>query len=206
MATIGALSTYTLPKPRTEGEASLEHSLLRRRSMRDYVDSRLTLEETGQLLWAAQGITAEGGLRTAPSAGALYPLEIYLTAGNVQQLPAGLYHYRPESHELALAKSGDLRRQLAEAALDQDCVRACAAIILFTADYARTSRKYGPRASRYVHIEIGHAAQNVCLQATALDLGTVTVGAFRDETVTRITEIPAAHKPIYLVTVGRPLR
>jgi SagB-type dehydrogenase family enzyme len=162
---------YTLPSPRTKGSVSLELCLLRRRPIRTYRRASLTLAEVGQLLWAAQGITADGYLRTAPSAGALYPLEVYVVVG-------GLYHYRPDRHHLVLAKSGDLRSQLAQAALAQDCVRDGAITILFAAVYARTSVKYGQRAPRYVHMEAGHAAENVCLQATAMGLGTVTWAHF----------------------------
>jgi len=171
--------------------------------VRDYRTAALTVGEVGQLLWAAQGITAKGGFRTAPSAGALYPLEVYLVVGNVDGLPAGVYRYCPDQHELVLSKSGDLRQELAEAALGQDCVRDGAVTIMLAAVYARATGKYGQRGLRYVHIEVGHAAQNVCLQATTLGLGTVTVGAFRDEDVKRLTEITEAHDALYLIPVGR---
>lgn len=196
-------AALALPLPRTKGEISLEQCLLRRRSVRSYSNTALSLAQISQLLWAAQGITAEDYLRTAPSAGALYPLELYLVAGNVDGVSPGLYHYRPEQHELVLVKPGHLQRRLAQAALGQDCVANAAAIILFTAVYARTSGKYGRRATRYVHIEIGHAAQNVCLQATALGLGTVTVGAFEDEEVKRVAALPESYEPVYLMPVGR---
>ena len=186
-----------------QGEFSLEHCLHQRRSVRNYRTAALTVGEVGQLLWAAQGITANGGLRTAPSAGALYPLDVYLVAGNVDGLPAGVYRYYPDQHELVLAKSGDLRQELAEAALGQACVRDSAVTIMFAAVYARATGKYGQRGLRYVHIEVGHAAQNVCLQATTLGLGAVTVGAFKDEDVKRLTEITEAHDVVYLISVGR---
>jgi len=127
---------------------------------------------------------------------------MYLAAGNVQGVSPGLYHYRPEQHELILVRAGDLRRELARAALGQDCVANAAAIILFAAVYARTSGKYGKRAARYVHMEAGHAAQNVCLQAAALGLGTVTVGAFEDDEVKRIAKLPEAQEPTYLMPIG----
>lgn len=195
--------SYALPQPRTKGSVSLERCLLQRRSVRAYRRAPLTLAETGQLLWAAQGITAGGYLRTAPSAGALYPLEVYLVAGEVENLPPGLYHYRPARHDLLPAKSGDLRSQLAQAALEQDCVRDGAITMVFAAVYARTRAKYGQRAERYVHMEAGHAAENVCLEATALGLGAVTVGAFRDERVKQIAGLPNAQQPVYLIPVGR---
>lgn len=198
-----AQENVTLPPPRTKGEISLEGCLLTRRSVRSYRNSALSLVDISQLLWAAQGITAEGHLRTAPSAGALYPLELYLLAGNVDGLAPGAYSYRPERHELILLRSCDLRRDLAQAALRQDCVANGVATILFAAVYARTSAKYGQRAERYVHIEIGHAAQNVFLQATALGLGTVTVGAFDDDEVKRVAGLPKAHDPVYMMPIGR---
>jgi len=203
MAKTDVVSTYKLPKPCIQGEFSLEHCLHQRRSVRDYRTAALTVGEVGQLLWAAQGITANGGLRTAPSAGALYPLDVYLVAGNVDGLPAGVYRYYSDQHELVLAKSGDLRQDLAEAALGQDCVRDSAVTIMFAAVYARATGKYGQRGLRYVHIEVGHAAQNVCLQATTLGLGAVTVGAFKDEDVKRLTEITEEHDAVYLIPVGR---
>jgi SagB-type dehydrogenase family enzyme len=196
-------STYALPRPRTKSDVPLEQCLLERRSVRSYRNAPLTLGEVGQLLWAAQGITAEGRLRTAPSAGALYPLEVYLVAGKVDGIPAGLYHYRPGRHELVLSRLGDLTRDLARAALEQDCIRESAVSILFTAVYARTTGKYGQRGQRYVYMEAGHAAQNVCLQATALGLGTVTVGAFRDGEIKQVAGLPEVHEPVYLMAVGR---
>jgi len=195
-------TALALPRPRTKGDVSLEHCLLKRRSVRSYKNAAVSLADISQLLWSAQGITAEGYLRTAPSAGALYPLEMYLAAGNVQGVSPGLYYYRPEQHELVLVRAGDLRRELARAALGQDCVVNAAAIILFAAVYARTSGKYGKRAARYVHMEAGHAAQNVCLQAAALGLGTVTVGAFEDDEVKRIAKLPEAQEPTYLMPIG----
>lgn len=198
-----AVAALALPEPSIKSEASLEHCLLKRRSIRSYTNATLSLADISQLLWAAQGITAEGYLRTAPSAGALYPLEMYLVAGNVAGIAPGVYHYQPSRHELVLVKAGDFRRELARAALGQDCVASGTVTILFAAVYARTSAKYGQRATRYVHMEAGHAAQNVCLQATALGLGTVTIGAFVDDEVKRVVALPDTHDPIYMLPVGR---
>ena len=164
-----------LPDPRLKGEISLEETLFQRRSVRDYAPESLRLEEVSQLLWAAQGKTSDWGGRTAPSAGALYPLETYLVVGKVENLPPGVYKYRPEKHELVKLRDGDVREQLAAAAVDQACVREGSISIIIAAVYDRTMVKYGERGVRYVHMEAGHAAQNICLQATALDLGTVTV-------------------------------
>lgn len=193
-----------LPPPRLAGEQSLESVLDARRSIRAYRDAPLSLEEVSQLLWAAQGVTDEDGGRTAPSAGALYPLEVYLVAGNVTSLEAGVYHYRPRDHAIARHAEGDMRARLARAALSQECVRDGAAVLVFAAVYARTEGKYGERAARYVHMEAGHAAQNVCLQATALGLGAVPVGAFDDDAVHKALALPSAERALYLVPVGKP--
>jgi SagB-type dehydrogenase family enzyme len=192
-----------LPEPRQDGTMSLEAALRKRRSVREYASGALTLGEVSQLLWAAQGITDPQGLRTAPSAGALYPLEVYLVANRVQELRAGVYHYRPRGNELDLLNEGDVHDLTAAAALGQECVRDAAAVLVFTAVYERTTHKYGQRGIRYVHMEAGHAAQNVCLQAVALGLGAVTVGAFEDRLVKRLPGFPAAEEPLYLLPVGR---
>jgi SagB-type dehydrogenase family enzyme len=169
-----------------EGEVSLEETLAARRSIRDYTGDALHLEEVSQLLWAAQGITSDWGGRTAPSAGALYPLEVYLVAGEVEGLASGVYKYDPEEHELSVVREGDVREELARVALGQGPVREAAIDIVIAAVYERTVRKYGDRAERYVHMEAGHAGQNVYLQATALGLGTVTIGAFQDVRVQEV--------------------
>lgn len=196
-------ATLVLPAPRLVGRQSLESALDTRRSIRDYSGTPLSLEEVSQLLWAAQGVTEPEGGRTAPSAGALYPLEVYFVAGNVSSLDAGVYHYRPQDHTISVQSEGDMRARLARAALRQECVRDAAAVLVFTAVYARTKGKYGERGTRYVHIEVGHAAQNVCLQATTLGLGSVTVGAFDDDAVRKTLRLPSAERVLYLVAVGK---
>lgn len=192
-----------LPPPRLDSEFSIEKALLLRRSVREYTGDPLTLDEVSQLLWAAQGITDPRGFRTAPSAGGLYPLEIYLVAGDVENLEAGVYKYRPLGHELVKIRSGDLREALCAAALGQTWVKEAAINILIMGVYERTTVKYGDRGIRYVHMEAGHAAQNVCLQATALNLGTVTVGAFQDDQVQQVLMAPDNEKPLYVMPVGR---
>jgi len=192
-----------LPEVRVQSDASLEETLLDRRSIREYADEALILEEVSQLLWAAQGITVEWGGRTAPSAGALYPLEVYLVAGRVENLAPGVYKYKPDGHELVKVKDQDIRGKLAEAALDQKCVKDGAIDIVIAAVYERTTAKYGDRGVRYVHMEAGHAAQNIYLQATALDLGMVTVGAFNDERVKEIVDMPENEAPLYVIPVGK---
>jgi SagB-type dehydrogenase family enzyme len=197
------MKTVSLPAPRYDSDISLEQSLMRRRSVRSYTGEPLALTEVSQLLWAAQGITDEAGLRTAPSAGGLYPLEVYLVSVDVANLDPGIYHYNPEAHELEQLVQGDMRDELADASLSQSCVREGAASLIITAVYERTTGKYGERGIRYVYIEAGHAAQNVCLQATAMGLGLVTVGAFDDEQITGLLGLPADESPLYVIPFGR---
>lgn len=192
-----------LPQPRFNSSVSLEETLLYRRSIREYANEALTLEEVSQLLWAAQGVTTEWGGRTAPSAGALYPLEVYMAVGNVENLAPGVYKYNPERHELTRLSNTDVREELAEGSLGQTSVKEGAIDIVIAAVYERTTKKYGDRGVRYVHIEAGHAAQNICLQAIALDLGLVTVGAFYDEQVKEIIGMPENETPLYVIPVGR---
>ena len=192
-----------LPEPQHDNEVSIEQSMLQRRSIRSYTGEPLTLGEVSQLLWAAQGITDARGHRTAPSAGALYPLEVYLVVGDVENLAPGVYEYEPKEHELVLLMDGDKRRELASAALGQSSVATGAVDVVITAVYKRTTVKYGERGIRYIHIEVGHAAQNLVLQATAMKLGAVTVGAFSDEGVADVLNLPADETPLYIIPVGR---
>ena len=193
-----------LPEPSFEGKVPVERALALRRSVREFASEPLSLSAASQLLWAAQGVTEPGGGRTAPSAGALYPLEVYLVAGAVTDLPPGGYHYEPRRHRLVLSAKGDRRAGVAEAALDQDWVAEAPAILVLAAVQQRTARKYGARAARYVHIEVGHAAQNVYLQALALGLGTTVVGAYRDDPLADLLELPRQAKPLALLPVGVP--
>jgi len=193
-----------LPEPKYDSSVSIEQALLERRSVRAYKDAPLTLTEVAQLLWSAQGITgSKRGYRTAPSAGALFPLEVYAVIGNVEGIAEGVYKYKPDEHELTKVREGDMRDKLAAAALRQTCVREGAIAIVFSAVYERTTRKYGDRGVRYVHMEVGHAAQNVCLQAVSLNLGTVVVGAFRDDEVSKILNLPDEEQPLYILPVGK---
>lgn len=195
--------TIPLPPPTLSGSVSLEEALSKRRSIRSYSDMPLSLNEISQLLWAAQGITESWGGRTAPSAGGLYPLEVYLAAGNVDKLASGEYKYIPEGHKIELIKEGDIRSGLAKAALDQSWVREGSVVIVIAGVYQRTTQKYGDRGIRYVDMEAGHAAQNVCLQATALGLGAVTVGAFYDDQVGNVLGSLKEETPLYLIPVGK---
>jgi len=192
-----------LPPVKSKGEVSLEEAIQLRRSVREFGGGTLGLEDISQLLWAAQGISARGGFRTAPSAGALYPLELYVVAGRVDGLSAGVYRYQPETHELVHMTSDDLRRPLASAALGQSWVRRAPAVLVIASVYKRTTGKYGQRGRRYAHIEVGHAAQNIYLQAAARGLGTVLVGAFDDSEVQDVLGLPPDHEPLGLMPVGR---
>jgi SagB-type dehydrogenase family enzyme len=192
-----------LPTPLYDSQTSLEEALLERRSVRSYADESLTLAEVSQLLWAAQGVTSSSGGRTAPSAGALYPLEVYLLAGEVRELPAGIYHYTPGKHILTFMSEGDHRQALYEATLSQSAVKDAAAVILITAIYERTTAKYGERGKQYVHMEVGSVAQNVYLQAVALELGTVFIGTFHDDQVKRILHLSKDETPLGIMPVGR---
>jgi SagB-type dehydrogenase family enzyme len=191
-----------LPPPSLKGMVSLEESLFQRRSIREFSSDPLKLEDISQLLWSAQGITQDAGRRTAPSAGGLYPLEVYLVAGNVRDLDPGVYKYLPEGHEIILINNSDLRAPLAASALGQSPVKDGAINIVISAVYARSTPRYGDRGIRYVHLEAGHAAQNVCLQAAALDLGAVTVGAFEDIQIKNLLGLPEEENPLYIIPVG----
>jgi SagB-type dehydrogenase family enzyme len=195
-----------LPEPHRSGEVSLESVLARRRSVREYAAAPVPIAAVAQLLWAAQGITDAEGLRTAPSAGALHPLETYLVAGAVVDLAPGVYDYDPRPHRLQPRAPGDLRRALGDAAFEQDWLAEAPAVIALGAVPERSQCKYGRRALRYVHMEAGHAAQNVCLQAVALSLASVVVGAFRDRAVHELLGLPPEVQPLLLLPVGVPVR
>ncbi|MDI6687659.1 MAG: SagB/ThcOx family dehydrogenase [Desulfobacterales bacterium] len=192
-----------LPAPRFDGNIPVETALSKRRSVRSYAAEALTLAEVSQLLWSAQGITDSRGFRTAPSAGALYPLELYIVAGMVRGIPAGIYKYRPHTHELSKILDGDLRAQLCGAALNQSSVKQAPLVFVFCAVHERITGKYGNRSIQYVYMEVGHASQNVCLQAVSLDLWTLTIGAFYDDRVKTVINAMADEHPLYIMTIGR---
>ncbi len=193
-----------LPQPRFSSDVSVEEALLKRRSVREYKDEPLTIAEISQILWSAQGITERRmGFRTAPSAGALYPLEVYIVIGKVKDLVPGVYKYRPESHDIVLISSGDKRIDLYRVSLMQDCIKNAPVVLVISAIFERTTRKYGERGIRYVYMEAGHSAQNVYLQCESLGLGTVVVGAFDDEGVRRVLNLGKGETPLYLIPVGK---
>jgi SagB-type dehydrogenase family enzyme len=190
-----------LPEPKFSSKTSVEEALLKRRSVRDYKEDSLTLEQISQLLWAAQGVTEKWGGRTAPSAGALYPLEIYLVVGKVRELKPGLYQYDPEKQTISQKKEGDLREKLTEASLGQDEILRAPATVVITAVYERTQKKYHQRGVQYVHMEVGSAGENIYLQAESLGLGTVFIGAFEDEEVKEVLGI--SEEPLGIMPVGK---
>ena len=203
MSSSNLQETIRLPEPRYDGSVSVEYALLTRRSIRKFRNEPLDLSDISQLLWAAQGITTPRGYRTAPSAGALYPLESYVVVGNVNDLAVGIYKYLYHDHALVQTVAGDKRTKLSQAALSQGSIARAPAVLLFCAVYGRITGKYGDRGIQYTFMEIGHAAQNVCLQAVAMGMGTVVIGAFRDDEVKLIADLAADEEPTYFIPVGR---
>ena len=196
-----------LPTPDETSDVSVEEAIANRRSRREYGESALTRDELGQLLWAAQGVTERtSGFRAAPSAGALYPLEMYVIVGTpgVTDLETGLYRYRPANHELIRDELGNVQSELRVAALDQEDVEKAAVDIVMCAVDEQTTQQYGDRGrTRYVPMEAGHAGENLYLQAEALDLATVSIGAFEDDRVRDTVGIPTDQRPLYIFPVGR---
>lgn len=190
--------TLSLPEAKVFGTVSVEEALSGRRSVRDFGMQELDLEELSQLFWAAQGETdtKPWRRRTAPSAGALYPLQVYAIWKNT------LWHYLPELHAAELRAQDITQDQLAEASLGQSAIKSAPVCFILTANYGVTAAKYGERAERYVHIEIGHAGQNILLQAVALGLGGVPIGAFQDSEVKRLLKLPEEEHPLYIISVG----
>ncbi|MGB9006010.1 MAG: SagB/ThcOx family dehydrogenase [Candidatus Aminicenantales bacterium] len=210
--------TIQLPPPRQDSRMSVEKAISQRRSVREFAEGSLSLVEISQILWAAQGFTQErkdpprlwnpkyewqGGLRTAPSAGALYPMEIYLLAGNIEGLTTGVYKFVPKSHSLKKIMAGDKRSALSDAALKQAAIEKAAAVVVMAGVYERTSYKYGERAERYVVMEAGSIAENIYLQGATLGLGTVLIGAFKDEEVKKVLQMPEDERPLIIMPLGR---
>ena len=186
-----------LPKPSLKGGVSLEETISKRRSVRRYNQTELTTEQIGQLLWAAQGVTDSKGLRAAPSAGALYPLEIYVVMNDE------LFYYVPVQHKLIFRKKDKgLREKLAKAAFGQSFIEEAPVSIVISGVYERVTARYGERGVRYTYIEVGHAAENVHLEAVALGLASVPVGAFNDNAVSQLLELKEEETPLYIIPVG----
>jgi SagB-type dehydrogenase family enzyme len=210
--------TYILPSPNTTGTMSVEEALFIRRSYRNFEDKALSAEQLSQILWAAYGITKprednpdappnrpsfRGGFRTAPSAGATFPFEIYAIVGNVDGIEPGVYKYSSEKHKIVRVIDADVREELTEAALGQQMVKQAPATIFYSAIFSRATARYGDRGrERYVCMDLGHSAQNIYLQAEALGLGTCAIGAFTDSKVSRVLQLPAEEEPLYMMPIG----
>jgi len=202
-----------LPAPRFDGTVSVEAALKNRRSIRSYLETPITLADVSQLLWAAYGITMtrdnmpaflRGGFRTAPSAGGRFPLDLYLAAFNVTGLPAGIYYYKSETHQLVRLIEGDKRAEVSKAAFDQSQFKTASAAIVYSAVYERTMVKYGQRGrDRYVCMDLGHSAENVYLQAHALKIGTCAIGAFTDLWLKKAIGMTRAEEPLYIMPLGK---
>jgi SagB-type dehydrogenase family enzyme len=192
-----------LPDARRESAMSLEAALWARRSTRALARDSIALADVGQLLWAAQGVNRPDGHRTAPSAGATYPLELYVVAARVRDLPAGVYHYRSAGHQLETVSVGDRLPELVSAATHQTWQADAAVVVVFTAASERAAR-FRDRAERFVAMDAGFAAQNLYLQAAELGLGTTFAGSFQDTALVRIVGLPENHRPLGIMPVGRP--
>ncbi|MFB0526383.1 MAG: SagB/ThcOx family dehydrogenase [bacterium] len=189
-----------LPRPRITGKMSLEEAIIDRQSVRSFSEQELSPEEISQLLWAAYGQrdvdSTTGASKTVPSAGALYPMEIYIVS------PNGVFHYFPSSHSLKEISDEDLRSALSGAALWQEAIAQAAVNFVIACVYDRICWKYGERGMRYAHIEAGHIAQNIHLQAVSLGLGSVPIGAFSDTAVQKVLYLPKDNIPLYIIPVG----
>ncbi len=214
---VGKSRSIELPAPRFDGSVSIEKCLRERRSVRAFKRKRSTLSVVSQLVWAAQGVTEpmdapagwswgpwQGGKRTAPSAGATYPLELFVVVGDAEGMTPGVYQYRPLEHRLEEVASGDRRAALASAASGQEWIAQAPVVFVVGAVPERTEMKYGTRSARYIHVEAGHAVMNICLQAVALGLGSTVVGAFQDESVKKLMGMSKDVIPLLVVPVGTP--
>jgi SagB-type dehydrogenase family enzyme len=193
-----------LPPPAQKGSMSVEEALGKRRTVRRFASRALDLNQVSQLLWGTDGISDPRGLRTAPSAGATYPVDLYLVVGErgVATLAPGVYHYRPNDNALTLITPGELRPAVARASLSQSWMAEAPVIVVITGEYRRCMGRYGERGVRYTIMEVGHTAENLFLQAEALGLGAGVVGAFEDRAITQVLKIPAQHEPLLIMPVG----
>ena len=197
------MNLIQLPEPKFDSGISIEKALQNRQSFREFRKEPLGIADISQLLWAAQGVTHDRYLRTVPSAGALYPLEVYVVVGKVEDLTPAVYKYKPTGHKLIRIIEGDKRVELYMAALGQPWVRDSALVLVFSAVYKRATIKYEQRGVRYVTIEVGLAAQNVYLQTVSLGLGTVFVGAFSDDKVREVLNIEEEEHPLCIMPIGK---
>ena len=184
---------------------TVEKAIANRRSQRDFTGQTMSLAELSHLLYYSSGITDKReGLRAAPSAGATYPIEVYTVANNVEGLAKGIYHYLIESHELELLREGDFRNEMSQAALQERMFKQANAIVVLSAVFQRTQRRYRERAQRYICFEAGHIAQNTYLAATSLGLGACAIGAFYDDEFNRLLGLDGKNESVlYLLAVGK---
>jgi len=197
-------SSITLPEPEKDSSVSIELALNLRKSVREYTGESLTLQEISQIMWAAQGENEQGS-RTAPSAGALYPIEVYLVLSSVDGLVSGIYKYQPDSHSLVLIKEGEYGQKLSEASLSQESIAKAPAVIVLAGVAERLTVKYGERGERFMYVEVGHVAQNILLQGVSMELGAVTIGAFNDDAVHQLLLMEASEQPLYVLPIGKLL-
>lgn len=198
-------ATMKLRPPKTDGTVSVEYAIKQRRTIRSFSPEILNLNQLSQLLWSAQGMTENGGFkRAAPSAGALYPMDVYAVvgSGSVERIEAGVYHYEPNGHALSYITKKDVRDGVAKASLSQMWMARAPLNIVITAEYSRITLKYKERGIRYAMIEAGHIAQNLFLQAEAMGLKAAIVGAFHDNELIEILKIPRTHEPLLIMPIG----
>jgi len=194
---MSATKTIKLPEPRILGKMSVEEAIFRRRSERSFQPNELSLEQVSQLLWSAQGITDKSwGFRAAPSAGSLYPLYLYILKKD------GVFQYIPDGHKLKQISEEDKRPSLVRASLGQGYISEAPLVIVICGNFRITEAKYGQRSYRYVNMEVGHAAENIHLQAVAMGMVSVPIGAFWDDVVAKVLELPETQDPFYIVPVG----
>jgi SagB-type dehydrogenase family enzyme len=196
--------TVRLPEARRQGTLSLEAALAARHSTRALTRDSVDLADVAQLLWATQGINRPDGHRTAPAAGGIYALELYVVAARVRGLPAGVYHYRQAGHLLETVSAGDRLQAITDSATHQAWQADAAVAVIFTGDYQRLGARFRDRAERYVPMEIGFAAQNLYLEVAALGLGTTFAGSFQDSTMARLVGLPAGQTPMGIMPIGHP--
>lgn len=194
-----------LPNPKLKSGVSFEETLLKRRSHRAYTKKPLGIGEISQLLFAGEGVIEEER-RTVPSAGAFYPIEIYLSVSRVKKISPGLYKYSPENHSLDKISNNNWRAKLAEAAFSQPWVKEAPALFILCGKFEKTVKKYDEKGAIFVAMEAGHVAQNISLQAAALNLGTLCVGGFNNKQIDRLLNLDKKTEPYYIIPVGKIFR
>jgi SagB-type dehydrogenase family enzyme len=199
-----AAEVIKLPPPVVKGGMPLTEALEARRSVRHFATRPLDLAQLSQLLWEADGASDPRGYRTSPSAGATYPLDLYLVVGErgVSNLAAGIYHYDVAAQTLVPLARGDFQAAVARACLNQAWMTEAPVMVVITGEYRRCTVRYGQRGVRYTHMEAGNVSQNLFLAAESLGLGAGIVGAFEDQALARALKLPPAHEPLLVMPVG----